>query len=142
MINEKLNKDILDLINENKTAIENINGEIIYENNQGDDIDIICSKNINNFDSLRFDFMHQKYYSSIVVPIIDNKVQIFSVGVPDGNTTVQLMVQRYTINDNELHYDGEGMVNFNNRTINWQSYDTNMTTMKIHKIVGIKRNQL
>lgn len=142
MINEKLNKDILDLINENKTAIKNINGEIIYENNHGNDIDIICSKNINNFDSLRFDFIHQNYYSSIVVPIIDDKVQIFSVGVPDGNNTVQLMVQRYTINDNELHYDGEGMVNFNNCTINWQSYDTDKTTMKIHKIVGIKRNQL
>lgn len=140
MINEKLNKDILDLINENKNAINNLNGKVIYENSLGDDIDIICSEPINNFDSLRFDFMHQKYYSSIVVPIIDDKVQIFSVGVPDGNTTVQLMVQRYTINDNELRYDGEGMVNFNNRTISWQSYDTNMTTLKVHKIIGIKRN--
>lgn len=140
MINEKLNKDILDLINENKDAIENLNGKIIYENSLGNDIDIICSEPLNNFDYLRFDFQHQKYHSSIVVPIIKDKVQIFSVGVPDGNTTVQLMIQRYTINGNELKYDGEGMVNFNNRTINWQSYDTDMTTMKIFKIIGIKRN--
>lgn len=32
MINEKLNKDILDLINENKTEINNIKGKVIWTN--------------------------------------------------------------------------------------------------------------
>lgn len=32
MINEKLNKDILDLINENKTEINNIKGKILWTN--------------------------------------------------------------------------------------------------------------
>ena len=140
MINEKLNKDILDLIYENKNAIDNLNGEIIYENSLGDDINLICSKSINDYDYLRFDFQHQKYHSSIDVPIIKNKVQIFSTGIPDEGATVQLIVQRYTINGNKLQYDGQGMVNFSNRTISWQSYDTNQTAMKIFKIVGIKRN--
>ncbi len=140
MINEKLNKDILNLINENKIAIDNLNGEIIYENSLGDDINLICSKPINDYDYLRFDFQHQKYHSSIDVPIIKNNVQIFSTGVPDEGATVQLIVQRYTINGNKLQYDGQGMVNFSNRTISWQSYDTNQTAMKIFKIVGIKRN--
>lgn len=140
MINEKLNKDILNLITENKNAIDNLNGKIIYENNLGDDINLTCSELINDFDSLQFDFQHQKYLSSIVVPIINDKVQIFSTAIPDAGATVQLIVQRYTINGNKLQYDGEGMVNFNNRTISWQSYDTNMTTLKVHKIIGIKRN--
>ena len=32
MINEKLNKDILDLINENKTIINNLKGKILWTN--------------------------------------------------------------------------------------------------------------
>ena len=33
MINEKLNKDILDLINENKTEINNLKGKMLWKNN-------------------------------------------------------------------------------------------------------------
>ena len=131
MINEKLNKTVLDLIN-------NYIGEVIYENTKGDDFDIVCSKTITDYDYLRFDFLDQEYHTSIVAPIIDDKIQLFCIGVPDTGNTIQLIVQRYTINGKTLVYDGEGMVNFNNKTIPWQSYDTDLTTIRIKRVTGIK----
>lgn len=73
------------------------------------------------------------------MPIIDNKIQITSIGIPSGNTTMQLIVQRYTINGNTLQYDIEGMANILNKTISWQSFDTDLTTLKVKRILGIKK---
>ena len=111
----------------------------IYNNPTGDDLNLVCSQTISNFDYLQFDFLHQNYHMSCIVPIIDNKVQITSIGIPSGNTTMQLLVQRYTINGNTLQYDIEGMANINNSAISWQSFDTNLATLKVKKVIGIKR---
>lgn len=111
---------------------------VIYESPTGEDLDLICSENPSNYDYLQFDFLHQNYHSSAIAPIIDNKIQISSVGVPTGNTTVQTIVQRYTINGTTLEYDGEGMVNFENKNISWQSYDTDLTSLKVKRIIGFK----
>lgn len=111
---------------------------VIYESSTGQDLDLICSENPSNYDYLQFDFLHQNYHSSAIAPIINNKIQISSVGVPTGNTTIQTIVQRYTINGTTLEYDGEGMVNFENRNISWQSYDTDLTTLKVKRIIGFK----
>ena len=116
-----------------------ISRKVIYENLQGTDLDLVCSETISNFDYLQFDFMHQDYHSSMIVPIIDNNVQIYSIGIPSGNTTMQLLVQRYTINGNTLQYVIEGMANINNKTISWQSFDTNLTTLKVKRVIGIKK---
>lgn len=119
--------------------VNNIAGKVIYENLEGDDLNLVCSETINNFDYLQFDFLHQDYHMSCIVPIIDNKIQITSIGIPSGNTTMQLLVQRYTINGNTLQYDIEGMANITNQAISWQSFDTNLTTLKVKRILGIKK---
>lgn len=119
--------------------VNGIAGKVIYENMQGDDLNLICSETISNFDYLQFDFLHQGYHMSCIVPIIDNKVQITSIGIPSGNTTMQLLIQRYTINGSTLQYDIEGMANISNQAITWQSFDTNLTTLKVKKVIGIKR---
>ena len=111
----------------------------IYNNPTGDDLNLVCSETISNFDYLQFDFLHQGYHMSCIVPIIDNKVQITSIGIPSGNVTMQLLVQRYTINGNTLQYDIEGMTNISNRAISWQSFDTNLATLLVKKVIGIKR---
>lgn len=119
--------------------VNGLAGKVIYENLEGDDLNLVCSEAINNFDYLQFDFLHQDYHMSCIVPIIDNKIQITSIGIPLGNTTMQLIVQRYTINGNTLQYDIEGMANILNKTISWQSFDTDLTTLKVKRILGIKR---
>lgn len=111
----------------------------IYNNPTGDDLNLVCSEAINNFDYLQFDFLHQGYHMSCIVPIIDNKVQITSIGIPSGNTTMQLLIQRYTINGSTLQYDIEGMANISNQAITWQSFDTNLATLLVKKVIGIKR---
>lgn len=61
MINEKLNKDILDLINENKTEINNIKGKTLWTNpnpTSGFDNQRI------NFNSNDFDVYEVFYYIS------------------------------------------------------------------------------
>lgn len=61
MINEKLNKDILDLINENKTGINNIKGQILWTNsNPTSSFD---NQTI-NFNSDDFDVYEVFYYIS------------------------------------------------------------------------------
>ena len=119
--------------------VNGLAGKVIYEDMQGEDLNLICSETISNFDYLQFDFLHQGYHMSCIVPIIDNKVQITSIGIPSGNTTLQLLVQRYTINGNTLQYDIEGMANITNQAISWQSFDTDLTTLKVKRILGIKR---
>lgn len=131
--------EIKSVVNSNETDLSNLQGTVIYTNPSGADLDLVCSETISNFDYLQFDFMHQDYHSSMIVPIIDNNVQIYSIGIPSGNTTMQLLVQRYTINGNTLQYDIEGMANINNKTISWQSFDTNPATLKVKKIIGFSR---
>ena len=131
--------EIKSVVNSNETDLSNLQGTVIYTNPSGTDLDLVCSETISNFDYLQFDFMHQDYHSSMIVPIIDNNVQIYSIGIPSGNTTMQLLVQRYTINGNTLQYDIEGMANINNKTISWQSFDTNLATLKVKKIIGFSR---
>ena len=112
--------------------------KIIYENNSGDDTDIICTENPNNFDYLQFDFLHQNYHASAIVPLIDNKVEISSLGIPSGNTVLQLINQRYTINGSTLEFDICGMVNMSNRTISYQAFE-NVPALAIKKVIGIKK---
>lgn len=119
--------------------VNGLAGKVIYENLEGDDLNLVCSEAINNFDYLQFDFLHQDYHMSCIAPIIDNKIQITSIGIPSGNTTMQLLVQRYTINGSTLQYDIEGMANITNQAISWQSFDTDLTTLKVKRILGIKR---
>ena len=131
--------EIKSVVNSNETDLSNLQGTVIYTNPSGTDLNLVCSETISNFDYLQFDFMHQDYHSSMIVPIIDSNVQIYSIGIPAGNTTMQLLVQRYTINENTLQYDIEGMANINNKTISWQSFDTNLATLKVKKIIGFSR---
>jgi len=113
--------------------------KIIYENSSGDDTDIICTENPNNFDYLQFDFLHQDYHTSSIVPLIDDKIEISSIGIPSGNTILQLINQRYTINGSTLEFDVCGMVNISNRSIQYQDFE-NVPTLHIKKVTGIKRN--
>ena len=131
--------EIKSVVNSNGTDLSNLQGTVIYTNQSGTDLNLVCSEIISNFDYLQFDFMHQDYHSSMIVPIIDNNVQIYSIGIPSGNTTMQLLVQRYTISGNTLQYDIEGMANITNKTISWQSFDTNLATLKVKKIIGFSR---
>lgn len=131
--------EIKSVVNSNETDLSNLQGTVIYTNPSGTDLNLVCSETISNFDYLQFDFMHQDYHSSMIVPIIDSNVQIYSIGIPTGNTTMQLLVQRYTINGNTLQYDIEGMANINNKTISWQSFDTNLATLNVKKVIGFSR---
>lgn len=131
--------EIKSVVNSNGTDLSNLQGTVIYTNPSGTDLNLVCSETISNFDYLQFDFMHQDYHSSMIVPIIDSNVQIYSIGIPAGNTTMQLLVQRYTINENTLQYDIEGMANISNKTISWQSFDTNLATLKVKKVIGFSR---
>lgn len=131
--------EIKSVVNSNETDLSNLQGTVIYTNPSGTDLNLVCSETISNFDYLQFDFMHQDYHSSMIVPIIDSNVQIYSIGIPTGNTTMQLLVQRYTINGNTLQYDIEGMANISNKTISWQSFDTNLATLKVKKVIGFSR---
>lgn len=131
--------EIKSVVNSNGTDLSNLQGTVIYTNPSGTDLNLVCSETISNFDYLQFDFMHQDYHSSMIVPIIDSNVQIYSIGIPAGNTTMQLLVQRYTINGNTLQYVIEGMANINNKTISWQSFDTNLATLKVKKVIGFSR---
>lgn len=131
--------EIKSVVNSNGTDLSNLQGTVIYTNPSGTDLNLVCSETISNFDYLQFDFMHQDYHSSMIVPIIDSNVQIYSIGIPAGNNTMQLLVQRYTINGNTLQYDIEGMANINNKTISWQSFDTNLATLKVKKVIGFSR---
>lgn len=131
--------EIKSVVNSNGTDLSNLQGTVIYTNPSGTDLNLVCSETISNFDYLQFDFMHQDYHSSMIVPIIDNNVQIYSIGIPAGNTTMQLLVQRYIINENTLQYDIDGMANINNKTISWQSFDTDLATLKVKKVIGFSR---
>lgn len=111
---------------------------IIYNNVSGESINLSCNEEISNFDYLQFDFLHQGYHCSTIAPIFDNKVQISSIGIPPGNTVLQFMNQRYTISGSTLTFDIAGMVNISNGTISWQSFDTDISTLKVKRIIGIK----
>ena len=111
---------------------------IIYSNASGESLNLSCNEEINNFDYLQFDFLHQGYHGSAIAPIFDNKVQITSIGIPSGNTVLQLINQRYTISGSILTFDIAGMANISNRTISWQSFDTDIATLKVKRIIGVK----
>lgn len=115
--------------------------KIIFENVAGTETNLICSENPSNFDYLQFDFLHQDYHASSIVPLIDNKIEISSLGIPSGNTVLQLINQRYTINGSTLEFDICGMVNMSNRTISYQAFE-NRPALKIKRVVGIKRYNL
>lgn len=112
----------------------------IYNNPAGNDLNLVCSETINNFDYLQFDFIHQGNHMSCIAPIIDNKVQITSIGIPGNNNTMQFIVQKYTINNKTLELNIEGMVNISNTAISYQSFTFGIqATIRVKKIIGIKR---
>ena len=120
--------------------VNNIAGKIIYENLQGTDLNLVCTDTISDFDYLQFDYEHQSSHATVLVPIIDNKVQIRSIGIPGNNNTMQFIIQKYTINNKTLELDIEGMVNISNNTITYQSFTFgNQATIRVKKIIGIKK---
>lgn len=110
MINEKLNKDILDLINENKTEINNLKGKILWTNpnpTSGFDNQII------NFNSDDFDVYEVFYYIST------ENLQMLSCKSIKGHGT-RLMIpssnmefrRMNAINDTTYSFENPSNVNF------------------------------
>ena len=121
-------------------TIKRLSGTVIYENESGTNINLVCSEDINNFDYLLFDFSHQGSHGSALVPIIDDKVQINSIGITSSNNVMQIIVQKYTIDGNTLNLNVEGMTNFSNTSVSYQSFILGaQATIKVKKITGFKR---
>lgn len=121
-------------------TIKRLSGTVIYENESGTNINLVCSENINNFDYLLFDFSHQGSHSSALVPIIDDKVQISSIGITSSNNVMQIIAQKYTIDGNTLNLNVEGMTNFSNTSVSYQSFVLGtQATIYVKKITGFKR---
>ena len=132
--------EIKSVVNSNGTDLSNLQGTVIYTNPSGTDLNLVCSETISNFDYLQFDFMHQDYHSSMIVPIIDSNVQIYSIGIPSNNITMQFIIQKYTINNKTLELNIEGMVNISNTAVSYQSFTFgNQATIRVKKIIGIKK---
>lgn len=120
--------------------VNGLAGKVIYENSQGTDLNLVCTDVISDFDYLQFDYEHQSSHATVLAPIIDNKIQIRSIGIPGNNNTMQIMIQKYTINNKTLELDVEGMVNISNNTISYQSFTFGtQATIRVKKIIGIKR---
>lgn len=117
-----------------------INGlkKVIYENQGTSVTDIVCSEAISNFDFLEIEFYHQDYYSSMIVPTSQNDIQIMSMGIPSGNTVLQFINQRYTINGSTLEFVVCAMVNISNTAVSFQDFYINSATIQVKKITGIK----
>lgn len=132
--------EIKSVVNSNETDLSNLQGTVIYTNPSGTDLNLVCSETISNFDYLQFDFMHQGNHMSCIAPIIDNKVQITSIGIPSNNITMQFIIQKYTINNKTLELDIEGMVNISNTAVSYQSFTFGtQATIGVKKIIGFSR---
>lgn len=131
MINDKLVIELQEQIDELKSVV-------LYSNTTGGTETFSCSENISNFRYLQFDFQHQHYRSSAIAPVIDGTLEITSIGIPEVNQTVQIVVDRFTYNENTITFVNEGMVNFTNKTISWESISDEVQSIKINRIIGFK----
>lgn len=113
MINDKLNKEILDSINENKTEIIGLQGKIIWTNqyptNSFSNQNITLSEALNNFDSYEILFAQAKLnadptnsgnrlmstgkipigYGTVLNYAVNNRYRL--IDRPSGNT--QMLIQ-------------------------------------------------
>lgn len=132
--------EIKSVVNNNSSELSKLQGTVIYNNPSGNDLDLVCSETITNFEYLQFDFEHQNSHATVLTPIINNKIQIRSIGIPSNNNTMQFIVQKYTINNKTLELDVEGMTNISSNVVSYQSFTFgSQATIKVKKIIGFSR---